>query len=189
MNKELLKQLRNRALSTPKILCTGNPDRLGTIAAGVRELFPSAEFVSLSAGYDLSFRTPGSLELFQERIKSYNILINSSFIENGAQEQILSATHAVWRHGHVINVGSTSESDPDNYSRPEYARAKLALRRKSLSLYTYRFRTTHIVLGGIQNEQHPDWLSPVRIAGVIKWILEADFDVPIIGVEPEKDPW
>ena len=189
MNKDLLRQLRNRALKEPRILCTGNPNDPNTIAAGVQAVFPGVAFASRSTGYDLTFKTAGSREYFSEQIKQYNILINSSFIANGVQEQVLLTTHQAWRHGHVINIGSASENNPDNYSHPEYARAKLALRQRSLDLYTYRFRTTHIVLGGLQNTEHPEWLAPKQIAGVIKWIVEADFDVPIIGIEPEKDPW
>lgn len=177
-------------MSQPRILCTGNPAQKYTIANGIQQVFPDADFISMSTGYDLTFTAEGSEQAFKEKIKNYNILINASFIENGAQLKVLNIANDVWKYGHVVNIGSCAEHDA-NYPTPLYADAKQELRNRSLELYNYRFRTTHIVLGGLQNdtEQRSAWLNNLQVANTIKWVLDADFDVPLIGIEPEKDPW
>lgn len=182
-----LSELRKLATSPQRILCTGNPDREYTIASAVRALYPAADFISSSTGYDLT----GDLTEFKNKLGSYNVLINASHIRPGTQLNILNACSDVWRYGHVINIGSSSEYNPDTYSSPEYARAKLALRNRSLELNTYRFRTTHIVLGGLHTSRPgtDSWLEVAQVADVIKWVLTADFNVPIIGVEPTQTPW
>ena len=44
--------LRNHSMETRKVICTGNPNREGTIASGVKEIWPDATFIHLSKGYD-----------------------------------------------------------------------------------------------------------------------------------------
>jgi hypothetical protein len=191
MNKEQVRQLRNLALSQQRILCTGNPDRQHSIAHGIKNIFPLADFASRSTGYDLTFETAGSEDYFKSQLKKYNILLNCSFLNNGAQLKILNIANETWKHGHVINIGSTSENYLSTYPDTEYAEHKLQLRYRSLELHNYRFRTTHVVLGGIHTDcpGSENWLDTVQIARAIKWVIDADFDVPIIGIEPEKDPW
>lgn len=187
MNKDRLRELRKMVMREPRILCTGNPDKEYTIAAGVRSVFPSADFISLSSGYDLI----NDLESFRRKIKDYNIFINASRLGNGAQLQLLNAAAEEWKYGHVINIGSSSENHLETYPDRQYAEHKLALRKRSLELNTYRFRTTHIVLGGLRDNtvERSGWLDSQQVAEAIRWILNSDFTVPIIGVEPEKDPW
>lgn len=191
MNKEKIQQLRNLALSQQRILCTGNPNCNHTIAHGIKQVFSTADFASRSTGYDLTFGSDGSEEYFKSQLKNYNILLNCSFLNNGAQLKILNIANATWKHGHVINIGSTSENQIDTYPNRAYAEHKLQLRNRSLELYNYRFRTTHVVLGGIHTDrpESTNWLNVVQIARAIKWVIDAEFDVPIIGIEPEKDPW
>jgi hypothetical protein len=182
MNKQQLKQLRDRFMTEHRILCTGNPDREFTIASGIRKVFPQANFISLSGGWDLS----GDLTEFQNLIPQYNVFINASRIENGCQLRLLNAAAEKLKYGHLFNVGSCTEYGSRS---SDYSAAKLALHRRSIELYTYRLRTTHIVLGGLEDDLHPEWMPAERVANTIKWILQADFDVPVIGIEPEKDPW
>jgi hypothetical protein len=191
MNKEKLRQLRNSALKEKRILCTGNPDHVHTIAHGIKQVFPTADFASRSTGYDLTFTSAGSEEYFKSQLKNYNVLLNCSFLNNGAQIKILNIANEIWKHGHVINIGSTSENHIDTYPNRAYAEHKLQLRNRSLELHNYRFRTTHVVLGGIHTDrpESENWLDVVQIARAINWIIDADFDVTIIGIEPEKDPW
>jgi hypothetical protein len=178
-------------MSKKRILCTGNPDNPNTIAYGIRQVFPTAEFASTATGYDLTFNTTGSEDFFKEQLKRYNVLINASYIGLGVQKRILEITNQTWKHGHVVNIGSSSEYDPDNYVNPAYAYDKIALRNLSLKLFSYRFRTTHIVLGGIKNDlpERANWMLPVTIAENIAWAINNTVDIPILGIQQEFDPW
>lgn len=182
MNNTLLKQLRQRLVSQQNILCTGNPADEFTIASGIQKVFPHANFISRSNGWDLS----GDLTEFKQLIQKYTVFINASRIENGCQLRLLNAAAESLKYGHLVSIGSCTEYLTQ---QTDYSRAKLALQQRSLELYSYRLRTTHIVLGGLQDLNHPDWLPAETLANTIKWVLEQPFDIPIIGVEPEKDPW
>ena len=176
-------------MAKQRVLCTGNPQDPATIASGIKELFPTADFASRTTGYDLTFTKPGSKEYFCNNLKKYNILINASYIAPGVQQHILQIANETWRHGHVVNIGSTAEYDINAYPNREYAADKLALRDLSLRLFSYRFRTTHIVLGGICSTEHPDWLKPTVIAETVSWAVNSPVDVPIVGIQQEFEPW
>jgi len=189
--KAKIKQLRCMFMSTPRILCTGNPNDAHTIASGIQQIFPNANFASRKTGFDLSFEKENSEQHFRDQLKNYNILINASYIGYGVQQKILKIASETWRHGHVINIGSTAEYNVENYTNVKYAQDKLSLQKLSLQLFNYRFRTTHIILGGIKNHD-PDranWLDSKEIATAIKYVLDSTFDIPIIGIQQEFDPW
>lgn len=170
-----------------KILCTGNPND-NTLAKGIKEVFPEAEFIHLSAGYDLT--TDEGLEKFRAKIRDYNVFINASRIGFGVQCTLLKIAREEWDTGHVFNIGSVLENDFFEWFSPEDAKDKKALRQLSLDLSSEHFKTTHIVTGGFTDRSpQAHWkMSPLNIARAIKWILESkDFYVPIIGVE--NDYW
>lgn len=168
-----------------KILCTGNPDHR-TIASGIKKIFPYASFASRSTGFDLRMWDQESEQYFRKNIVKYNILINSSFIANGAQQKILEVTSQEWKTGHVINIGSTAEYEGRKSTLPQtYCIQKRSLRDLSLSLNSKYFKTTHMIVGGINDglSGHEQWLDPIAIAEVIKYVIESKIQIPIIGVE------
>ena len=168
-----------------KMLCTGNPSHC-TIANGVQKIFPHADFASRASGYDLRMWDKESEQHFRKNIINYNVLVNSSFIANGAQQKILEITKQEWTSGHVINIGSTAEYEGRKSELPQtYCIQKRALRDLSLSLNSRNFKTTHVVVGGINDglPGHEKWLDPVAIAEVIKYVIESKVHIPIIGVE------
>ena len=167
-----------------KILCTGNPNNK-TIASGIREIFPTAEFASRSTGFDLRMWEPSDEEHFCNSIMNYNVLINSAFVSNGAQQKILQLTAKCWKVGHVFNIGSTAEYEGRNSFFPLYSIEKRSLRDLSLSLNSKYFKTTHMTVGGLNDgkEENKNNLEPVEIAKAIKWILECNVNIPIIGLE------
>lgn len=170
-----------------KILCTGNPEHF-TVARGIKQVFPTADFACRGTGYDLTMWEHTTEQHFRNNIVNYNVLINSSFIANGAQQKILEITKDCWQNqiGYVFNIGSSAEYEGKRNSfLPHYSIQKRALRDTSLALCSDTFRTTHITAAGINDNKpgHESWLSPTQIANVIKWILEADVSVPIIGIE------
>jgi hypothetical protein len=168
-----------------KILCTGNPEHF-TVARAIKQVFPYADFASRATGYDLRMWTEQDKDFFKSKIVNYDVLVNSSFISNGAQQQILEITRECWTKGHVFNIGSTSEYDGRYTQLPLYSVQKRALRELSLLFNTAEFKTTHIVAGGLKDGDptHADWLDPLDIAKTIKWVLEqSSFSIPLIGLE------
>ena len=187
MDKEKLRELRTRYMTPQRILCTGNPDVPYTIASGVKELWPDATFVSKSLGYDLEFTEANTSDRFEQLLKQHNVFINASRLYNGAQLKLLEIANRVWKYGHVVNIGSAHEYRVDD----DYSRSKLELRKRSIALNTYRFRTTHIILGGIKNHlpERQEWMTSIEIAHCIKWVLDSPYDIPILGFEQPKTPW
>ena len=168
-----------------KILCTGNPGDY-TIARAIQKMFPDADFASRSTGYDLRFWNIKDEMHFRDKLTNYNVLINSSFISNGAQQKILEITRDCWDSGHIFNIGSIAENEGIISNLPmSYCVQKRALRDMSLSLNSNKFRTTHIVAGGLNDGKlgHENWLHPDNVANVISWILSSNLNIPLIGIE------
>lgn len=165
-----------------KILCTGNPNT-SAIAHAVKQIFPQADFASRSTGYDLRMWEPSDEEYFKKQIINYDVLINGSFISNGAQQKILEITKELWSSGHVFNIGSTAEYEGRNSYLPHYSVQKRALRDLSLSFCNQKFKTTHITIGKLNNVTDLTHLDPIHIAKAIKWILDNEVNIPIIGIE------
>jgi hypothetical protein len=167
-----------------KILCTGNPNHY-TVARGVKQIFPNADFACRSTGYDLRMWEKSDEDHFKKNIINYNVLINSAFIANGAQQKILEITRDVWEIGHVFNIGSTAEYEGRNSFLPHYSVQKRALRDMSLSMCSAKFKTTHMTVGGLNDGKsgNENNLDTIHIASTIKWILENTVQIPIIGIE------
>jgi hypothetical protein len=169
-----------------KILCTGNPDDY-TVARSVRKIFPNVDFACRHTGYDLRMWEHATEDFFREKIKDYNVLINSSFISNGAQQKILEIAHELWhdKDCHVFNIGSTAEYEGRNSFLPHYSVQKRALRDMSLSMSSAKFKTTHMTVGGLNDNkpENKDCLDTIEIANAIKWILDNKVNIPIIGIE------
>jgi NAD(P)-dependent dehydrogenase (short-subunit alcohol dehydrogenase family) len=130
--------------------------------------------------------TPESEKHFREQIRQYNVLINSSFISNGAQQKILETVREEWTSGHVINIGSTAEYEGRNSVIPQlYCIQKRALRDLSLSMNSNKFKTTHITVGGLNDGKadHKNWLDVIEVAKIIKFVLDSNVSIPIIGIE------
>lgn len=177
-----LSAMRQRLMTPRKILCTGNPDRPNTIACAVKATWPDASFVSLSQGYDFM---SDNLDSLKDQLRVHNTFINSSYVGPGVQLRLLNLAKQVWKHGHVVNIGSTHEFDEDSV----YAQSKRELRDRGLALHDYRFRTTHMILGGLRDNHHADWLDLKHVANTLKWMFEQPFDTPMICVQAEKQPW
>ena len=179
--------LRNHSMKTRKILCTGNPSREGTIASGVREIWPDATFIHLSKGYDFLNLEDKHKEI-EQLFKTHNTFINASHVK-GVQTKLLEMCNKNMIVGDVFNIGSTHEYD--NTGPEKYKKEKLALRKLSLELNSFRIQTCHVVMGGINTgrSETVDWINPKRIAEMIKWVTEQDVKIPIIGVDQPKQPW
>ena len=178
---------RNHAMKTRRVLCTGNPNRDGTIASGVREIWPDATFIHLSNGFD--FWSLGDKEKELEQLfKTHNTFINASYV-GGVQKKLLQLCNKNMIIGDVFNIGSTHEYD--NLGSEAYTNNKIELRKTSLELNSFRFQTCHIVMGGIDlgTAETEGWIKPFTIAETIKWITEQQIKIPIIGIDQPKQPW
>lgn len=174
--------------SSRKILCTGNPDKL-KLAKAIKEIFPNADFISLSNGYDLSFPNRESIEHFKNKLIECDVFINSARIQPGGQENILKIVHDTlnYKTVHVFNIGSSIEYSHSENLDLSYAKEKQSLRDLSIALNSEKFKTTHMPISGVQFDNDPNRLDPYDIARTIKWVLEQKFQVPIIGVEKVPD--
>lgn len=172
-----------------KIICSGNPQHQ-TIANGIKQVYPLADFASRSTGYDLRFWNPGSEQYFKEHIKKYNVFINASFICTWGQHRLLELTHDIWKangiKGHIINIGSSAENLGIDSQYKNYTVQKQSLQKLSL-MYNNKsnIKSSHIVLGGFDNGDptHRGWLDVKTIALTIKYVLEHNANIPIIGLE------
>ena len=175
-------------MKTYKILCTGNPLDRG-IAMATQKVFPDAEFISRTSGFDLTFPNPGDEQKFRDKLKGYNVFINNAHIGRGVQERLLRIISEEWTEGHVFGIGSLDEHNKWAGDDMEYTAEKRQLRETSLALGDEKFKTTHVVVGGFQalTTGSSRTMDPVHIAKTIKWIIEAPFEVPIIGIEQMSD--
>ena len=173
------------------ILCTGNPDHT-TVASAIKRKFSQADFASRATGYDLRFWDPDSKDFFQNKIKNYNVFVNSSFICNGGQLALLETTWDVWTKnnikGHIINIGSTAEwmgvenIDVDS-AYGSYSIQKRALRDRSLQLNNKKgTKTSHVIAGGLNDGKigHEKWLALDSLVTVIDYILHYPDHIPLL---------
>jgi hypothetical protein len=177
------------------ILCTGNPAH-ATVASAVQRHFSQVEFASRATGYDLRFWDAGSEDFFRNKIKNYNVFINSSFICGGGQLTLLETTWNEWSQnniqGHIINIGSSAEwmgiddnrVNHDSYGI--YSIQKRALRDRSLQLNNKQgIKTSHIIAGGLNDgkPEHAGWLDLDLVAQTIAWILDNPADIPLLAIQ------
>lgn len=169
-----------------KILCTGNPDTQSkqTIASGVRQLFPEADFAHPGTGYDLKMPTARSQDFFKNQIVNYDVFLNCSYINQ--HEQLTFAYYSFMHCGkpnHVINIGSSVEYEGILTENWQYRIDKLTLRDTSMRFCSPEFRSTSITCYGINDgTKHPSGLRVLQIAQTIKWVLGQEFVIPILAI-------
>ena len=101
--------VRNQVMKNRKVLCTGNPDREGTIASAVKKIWPETTFIHLSNGFDL--KNISSVEdKLKKSFQTHNTFINASYL-GGMQIKLLELCHQHMPIGEVYNIGSTNEYD------------------------------------------------------------------------------
>ena len=171
-------------MSERKVLCTGNPDKTGNIAHGVRKIWPNATFISKSSGWDFKQLDE---EKLSEVFKKHNTFINCSYVAPGIQKKLLDICHGSVKFCDVVNIGSTHELTGEGSGG--YSESKNALKNASLEYNTFRFQTTHIILGGIKVAEHPEWLTVEEIAETIQWCIIQRFKVPLISIIQPKQAW
>jgi len=173
-----------------KIICIGRPGH-GGIAASLKKYYPDTCFVSKSTGQDLLIND--HYNHFINNVKDYNVFINHSQIAIGMQEQLLKDVYKTWTenkvHGHIISIGSIIEFDEWSWLDEATAKEKLNIRNTSLSLNSELIKTTHLITSGFNRYGPEDdvKIDPDKIVETIKFILEADVDIPLIYVEHTND--
>jgi hypothetical protein len=167
-----------------KILCTGNP--AAGIAQSIQKLYPDTTFISRSNGYDLT--TTDGLDKFKNLLSAYNVFINHAQLAGTIQCDLLNITRELWTTGYVINIGSVIEFKRWEWLEPKAAEEKRQLRDLSLQLSSEHFRTTHLIVGGLQScNDDPLRIHTDRVADTIKWILENENHIPLLYVDHVND--
>lgn len=188
--QKIIQIARNKFVETRKILCTGNPDNPTTLASGIRKIYPGTTFIHRSAGWDLANLSKNDELELGKLFSQHNTFINASFIAPFVQSKLLTICNNSVKFHDVVNIGSTHEYD--GLGHEKLTESKLDLRNISLKLNTFRFKTHHIVLGGINRGLSPDtqdWLDIDTICNIIPWLFSQPFNVPIIGIDQFKAPW
>lgn len=198
MPQELKKEsnflkIRNKFMSQRKVLCTGNPDKIGTIASGIKEIYPDTTFIHLSKGYNFC-KLGEKLHSLEKLFQSHNTFINASYVDNDVQINLLDLCYKNMKFGDVFNIGSTHEYD--GLGKESYKLNKLKLRNKSLELNSFRFQTCHIIVGCLDNEssktkeyEYKEYVKPKQVAELINWITLQKFKIPLITIDSAKKPW
>ena len=167
-----------------KILCTGNPN-FG-IARSLYKTYTETTFISRANGYDLI--TDEGIDKFKKLLPNYNIFINHSQLEGDSQRKLLTYTKQMWQTGHVINIGSVLEFEQWEWIEPIVAEEKRQLRKLSLQLNSEYFKTTHLIVGGLQSSNDdPLRIHTDKVAETIKWILENENHIPLLYVDHVSD--
>jgi hypothetical protein len=128
--------------------------------------------------------TGAGIDQFKNALSMCNVFINCSQIGLGIQEKLLDIAKESWTSGSIFNVGSVLELAKWEHLDLECAKEKRSLREKSLDYCTNTLKTTHLTLGGFQDQSDPDpeRLDPIHIASTIKYILECEYHIPHITV-------
>ena len=187
ISEEKLIELRQKFMSSRKVICTGNPAKPFTIAHGIKKIYPNATFLHQSNGWDL---TDPSLESsIKEQFSKHNTFINASYIGPGAQHRLLELCNESVKFCDVINIGSTHEYD--KLGSEIYQQSKLNLRNLSLDLNTFRFKTCHLILGHLNTsvDAHGRQIKIDTVCNTIPWIFEQSVDITIMSIYSKKAPW
>ena len=177
-------------MSLRRVVCTGNPDRPGTLAGGFRKLFPDAVFLCRSTGWDLQTLDPSQIQRLSDVFSACNTFLNCSFIAPGIQKSLLDICYGSTKHCDVVNIGSMHECD--GLGNEDYRASKLRLRDTSLSYNSFRFRTCHFILGGIKNDNSDlkkDWLDIDVICREVVRIWTLPYMVPLASMDQHKKPY
>lgn len=185
-----MQDYRSKFFNQRRVLCTGNPDKPFTIASAVKESYPNSTFIHKSNGFDLTNLDEDTTCRLTELFKSHNTFINASYIGYMIQSNLLTLCKNSIKICDVFNIGSTHEYD--NLGPSEYKESKLDLRNKSLEYNSYRFKTCHLIVGGIKTSDDPtmsNYIDTKEICSIIDWVTKQRFWVPIISLDQPKEPW
>ena len=104
------------------------------------------------------------------------------------QCKLLTFASEIWTTGHVINIGSVLEFKKWEWIEPSAAEEKRRLCELSLDLSKEHFKTTHLIVGGLQScNDDPLRIHTDRIAETIQWILENKNHIPLMYVDHISD--
>jgi hypothetical protein len=181
---------RKKLMSNRRVVCTGNPEKPGTLASGFVKIFPDAIFLCRSTGWDLTVIDDACNTRLQNVFSECNTFLNCSYIAPGVQTTLLELCNNSVKICDVVNIGSTHEYD--ELGTDIVVESKTSLRNKSLQLNSFRFNTCHFILGGIKNdssELKSNWLDIDLICNTITETWNNPYLVPITSMDQHKEPW
>lgn len=191
MNRDtFLINARSKLMQSRRVVCTGNPEITNTLAHGFKKIFPDAVFLCTSTGYDLNDHSPDMIDRLQKVFTGCNTFLNCSYIAPGVQSWLLQTCNDSVKFCDVVNIGSTHEYD--GLGHPSYQQSKSDLRALSLKLNTFRFRTYHVLLGGIKkdsSEAKKNWLDIDLICAEIVSMWSKPYHQPMVTLDQNKAPW
>jgi NADP-dependent 3-hydroxy acid dehydrogenase YdfG len=174
-----------------KILVAGNPDY--GLAAAIKQLFPTATFVSRThGGWDLEERYKRK-ELAKLSL-DYDVFISVSCLWHFYQTELVQEVALSWiedKHmGYIIAIGSSADT-PVKATAWEYPANKKALRAycrqlsQIASSVDNTFKVTYLSPGNLHTPSQDEKLPGVQklncnyVAGIISWLIEQPTTVNI----------
>lgn len=176
------------------MLITGNKDH--GLAKALVELYPEAELLSRTTGFDLS--TKKDQERCAEIVCEHDVFINCAALYKFNQTTLLNIVYhkcLLEKHScHIINIGSTTDRVKKGGAWL-YNAEKKALRDYSNTLglngvWASGPKITYLSLGTLSNNahKHPDrkCLDIDRAAEYVKWIVDQPRNLNIneLSVDP-----
>lgn len=162
------------------MIITGNNNT--GVSGALAKLYPNAEFVSRSTGYDLS--TKVDQERLAEAVCNHNVFVNCAALYKFNQTTLLNIVYhkcVLEKHNcHIINIGSTTDRVKKGGAWL-YNAEKKALRDYSNTLglngvWASGPKISYISFGTLSNnaEKHPDrkTIDIDTAAEYIKWIVD-----------------
>jgi|TARA_B110000503_G_scaffold11872_1_gene16011 NADP-dependent 3-hydroxy acid dehydrogenase YdfG len=176
------------------MIITGNKDN--GVAGALAKLYPDAEFISRSTGYDLS--TKIDQERLAESVCQHSVFVNCAALYKFNQTTLLNIVYhkcVLEKHNcHIINIGSTTDRVKKGGAWL-YNAEKKALRDYSNTLglngvWANGPKISYISFGTLDNNQEKHLgrktLNINTAAEYIKWIVEQPKNLSIneLSIDP-----
>ena len=182
------------------MIITGNNTE--GLAASLAKIYPDAEFISRSTGFDLA--TKKDQERLGELVCNHEVFVNCAALYKFNQTTLLNIVYhkcVVEKHNcHIINIGSTTDRVKKGGAWL-YNAEKKALRDYSNTLglngvWASGPKITYISFGTLSNnaEKHPDrkTIDIDTAAEYIKWIVDQPKNLNIneLSIDPmQPESW
>lgn len=181
------------------MLISGNPDY--GLAQALQKLYPDAEFMSRSTGYDLVEKSGRTA--FATAALNHNVIIVNCALWQFQQTVLLDAVYKSLKDAgklaHIVVIGSTTDR-VKNGKAWLYNAEKKALRDYSNTLaiggvWSRMPKISYISFGTLSNNahKHPDrrCMDIDQAAEYIKWVVDqpAHININEISIDPMQDEY
>jgi len=181
------------------MIITGNPEQ--GLAQALYKLYPTAEFISRTNGFDLTEHK--SQELFAEKAVQHDVIIINSALWRFTQTVILDivckALINANKKAHIVCIGSTTDRVKKGggwlYNAEKKALRDYCNTLGLMGVWSDKPKVSLISFGTLSNNQHkhPDrqCIDIDVAAQYIKWLIDQPkhFNVNEVSIDPMQDQY